>query len=71
MPNSLAAETSWVVHFGRLAARTRGKHKAKVFQGALGVRRSDAAELRSRILEAAVADQHLRKDDNDKEFGDK
>ena len=32
----------------------RGKHKARVFQSLLGVRRADAPELRERILEAVL-----------------
>ena len=34
----------------------RGKHKARVFEEVLGVNRSDASELRAKILEAAVAE---------------
>ena len=32
----------------------RGKHKARVFQSALGIGRGDASELHNRVLEAVL-----------------
>ena len=42
----------------------RGKHKARVFQSALGVEREDAEELRDRIL-AALGEQECVSGDCD------
>ena len=66
MDESLPNGEIAIVEIGKLtdyclaAEHVRGKHKARVFSAALGVRREHAAELRSFLLAAARSAKAVR-----------